>query len=228
MTLAEMRTFVRSALDTDSTDLPDALLDRYLIDGSDRVESFSNSWTFREVDYSLSVVSGTQTYKLRAPTRNAGFTANVARITDIRGTTISLEPRAHDMARNWFTSTVTSGTPRWYSVWADNLYLWPKPASSATYSVTGYRDGIDWVGTSAAPDFPDEFHELIAWWGVSMSYAREGDPGMSGYYADRFNEALNRRSESFLHRGAEQPLVMNSGFLGPRAMRLGRPRFDWE
>lgn len=229
MSVAEMRSFVRSALDTDVTDLPNDLLDRYLIDGGNRIDAFTDSWTFREVQYTFATVADTQTYKLRNPDRNSAFDYDIARIIDVRGPTWSLESRPHQAARDWFSaSSTTTGQPRWFTTWADRLYLWPTPSSAVNLSVSGYRDGIDWVGESATPDFPDEFHDLIATWGVSMAFAREGDGGMAAFYADRFNEELNRRSTSYLVRGTEGPLVMNGGFLGPNARRLGRPLFDWE
>lgn len=230
MTLAQMRTFVRSALDTDSTDVPDDLLDRWLIEGSDRIESFSDTWTFREVDEDFSVVAGTQSYKIRNPSRNAGISADIHRIEDLWGPFGALEPRNHQRIRAQYLSTTTAtSTPRWYSIWADSLYLWPKPSANGTYYLSGYREPTDWVGSAAAPDFPDEFHELVAWWALSLGHAREGDPGMAAYYSDLFQSTLGSRAASYVTRGVEQPLILNAEAVDlATALPFGRMRYDWE
>lgn len=209
MTLQNMRDFVRDTLDTDSTDLPDSILDRFIIDGSNRVDAYSTEWRFRAVDYTFSTVIGTQTYQITGTPLVSGVTYPIINVVDVRGSNWSLQPRDHQKQRSeWRASTTNRSTPSEYTLWGDKLYLWPTPGTVASISITGYRDAIDWVGTAVTPDFPNDFHELIAWWALNRAHAREGDAQMSDFYRQEFEGALAKRADAWVVGLDAQPLVI--------------------
>ncbi len=211
MTLQDVRDFVRSALDTDTTDLPDALLDRYILDGSNRVDSHSNEWAFRAVDYTIATVIGTQSYRIKGTPLAAGVTYPINKVVDVRGPNWSLMPKDHQrQRREWRATTTNKSTPSEWTLWGDFLYLWPTPGTVVNVSITGYREGIDWVSAGAAskPDFPDDFHELIAFWALNRAHAREGDAQMSDYYRSEFASALKERAAAWVAGQDAQPLVV--------------------
>lgn len=210
-----MRSFVRDTVDTDATDLPDTLLDTFLIDGASRVDSASDSWRFREVDYTISTTAAQQAYVVRGSgTLATGITYPLARITDVRGPRWSARPCSHRdrRERNSATTTLTSVYPSEFSLWGDSLYLWPIPSTAGTsVSITGYRDQIDWISVNAAPDFPSEFHLPIAQWAVSRAHAREGDPGLASFYGDQFHQAVTRLESTYTEGLDAQPFQLNIG-----------------
>lgn len=213
MTLTDMETYVWDVVDTDSSDLPQTLVDQFIIDGANRVEQFSDSWKFREVDYSFSTVASTQSYTISGTgTLVAGVTYPIARVVDVRGPTFSMKPVSHRADRSAYmaTTTVSSQYPSEFSLWADKIYLWPTPSAVISVSITGYRDPIDWVGTAATPDYPDDFHLLIAQWAVSRAHAREGDAGLSAYYRDEFYTSLKNMAPSWQSGVDAQPFVLNA------------------
>jgi hypothetical protein len=232
MSLQDMRDFVRSALDTDIIDLPDGLLDRYIVDGSNRVEAFSDRWTFRQVDYSFTTVAGAQSYDIRSDARVTGITQPIVTITDVRAPNWSLKPADHSRLRSqWRASTSSRATPRATPSGADSLYLWPIPSSAQSISISGYRQGIDWVSTTpTSPDMPSDFHELIAWWALNRGHAREGDPQMADFYRNEFERELPRRSSNWITGLDAQPLVLGGDATetDPQLSGLGPLTWPWE
>lgn len=210
MTLQDMRDFVRNALDTDSTDLPDSLLDRYIADGSNRVDEHSSRWSFRAIDYSFATVANQQAYDIRSAARVSGITYPIIDIVDVRGPNWSLSPKDHAASRaRWRrTSLTTNQNPSEFSLWGDSIYLWPAPTGGTTISITGYRDAIDWISLNSTPDFPGDFHELIAWWALNRGHAREGDPQMADFYRGEFEATLQKRADAWMTGLDAQPLVI--------------------
>lgn len=215
MDLTEMRTFVRNHLDVDSTELPDSLLDRFIIDGADRIERASvalgGRWSFREVTYGFTVAGGTASYDLDTYAGlNGGALAPLAFLDEVRGPTWSLLPEDHRAmrARNSRTSPAT-GTPRWFTVWGRKLYLWPTPAASGDYEASGTRKGKDWVATNAAPDFPDEFHELIAGWALTRAYIQQDDIELATIYREEWAQTVKERAVPYIVGNQAQPFALN-------------------
>lgn len=210
MTLQDMRDFVRSALDTDAVDLPNALLDRYIIDGSNRVNSHSNEWTFRAVDYTFVTQAGKQAYDIRSSARVSGITYPIIDIEDVRGSNWSLTPKDHAETRKKYRAStlLKAANPSIFTQWGDSIYLWPTPSGVVNISITGYRDVIDWVSMNLTPDFPEDLHELIAWWALNRGHAREGDPQMSDFYRGEFEAALKTRADQWTMGLDTQPLVV--------------------
>lgn len=232
MTTVQMRTFVRDNLDTDSTDLPDDLLDGWLIEGAQQIENYSDTWIFRAVEYSFSTVAGTASYNLSDATgltRKTGITNNLLRVDDVRGPNWVIEPAVHSEMRMLYPTTASNGVPRRYSTWAYKLFLWPTPSSIQTVEVNGYRESTDWLSTTpTTPDLPDEFHHLVALWGTSRAYAREGDPGMASFFENEFSSGLQRRASHYMINSFEQPLVLNEGIGASERRPYRRLFYDYE
>jgi hypothetical protein len=234
MSLQDMRDFVRDTVDTDDIDLPNALVDTYIIDGADRADAASDSWQFREVSYTFDLVANQQAYVFRgSETLATGITEPLVRVIDVRGPNWSCKPVSHRLARERVSqdSIVTGEHPTEFSVWGDSLYFWPTPSTSGTtMQLLGYRAQRDWVADNDTPDFPPEFHRAISWWAISRAHAREGDPGLAAFYGDQFVAFVERAKTSYVVGLDAQPFIMNGA--GRDRFRaensLGPLIFDWE
>src|SRR5690348_16327402 len=112
MTLDDMRNFVYDSVDTHANDLPTSVLDRYIIDGAERVESFSDAYSFRQVDYTITTTAGVQSYDVRSDSRVQGVTFPLRSITDARGDNCSLKPDDHrTMRARYAVSSIPQGKP---------------------------------------------------------------------------------------------------------------------
>lgn len=232
MTLAQMRAYVRDQLDTDALDLPDTLIDGWFMEGAEGIENYSDSWAFRAVSYTLNTTINQQAYvfsDVTGLTRASAFDSNLLRIDDVQAPFWSLTPSAHAELRALYTrNQTTTGQPRRYSTFGHSLYLWPTPSAVEELRINGFRAMTDWIGLGTTPDFPPEFHHLVAVWGLSQAYAREGDPGMSQLYADQYAAGLARRASHYNAAGTEQPFILNSGVSFKQGDPRGRLLYPWE
>lgn len=210
MSRKDMRDFVREHVDSDEEELPNSLLDRFLQDASTRIDNYSRTWSFRAVEYDLEVVSGTQSYDLDSEP-SLIVPGPLRDIVDVRGPSSTLRPTDHRAERARRSPSSGTGTPAKWSVWGRSLYLWPSPSASDDYTVVGYREGADWITTNATPDFPEPFHELIAWWALNRAYAFLDDPEMSSFYRDEFAMELRGRAKHYQNVQDAAPFVMGGG-----------------
>lgn len=228
MSLAEMRAFIREHLDSDEEELPDSLVDRFLSDGSSRVEDRIRRPSYRQVEYTLTTVAEQRDYDLDSETSLIS-PAPLESIDAVQGPSFELHPADQRKMRLRFPSNSdTSGDPTWFTLHARTLNLWPKPSGVESYTIIGYRQAIDWIATNDTPDFPAPLHECIAWWGLNRAYAFLDDPELASFYRDEFDRELRIRSAPYVEGNDAQPLVMNGGTALGRKAGTYRLRYDWE
>jgi hypothetical protein len=229
MSLADMRAFVLEHLESDEEELPNSLLDRFIANAASKIEAYSRTWDFRAVEYTFESVVDQREYDLDTFTGLADPTP-LQDVVAVQGPSYELRPADHRKMRLTFPSNSdSSGDPIWFTKWGRTLYLWPKPSSASTYLVVGYRQGIDWIETNAAPDFPSDFHELIAWWALNRAYVFLDDPELADFYREEFDRELRIRSRPYLTGLDAQPFQINGGTAGAsRVPWANRARYDWE
>lgn len=232
MSPTALRDFVRTHLDVDSTELPNSLLDVFLIDGFNRVIGwFDESPSFYEVEYSFDTIASTQAYNLDTTSGLISPTP-LQFIHDVRGPTWSLQPADHrGMRKLYRTESAPAGTPTRFSIYGRTLYLWPPPATVRTYTITGLRQPQDWLTSSAPPDCPNDFHELIAFWALNRGYAQQDDPQMASFYRDEFTAELKNRGQRYVHGNDAVPFQINGGRQRDKWRTehvLGPLIYDWE
>lgn len=227
MTLQEIRNFVRTHMDLDSTELPDSMLDVFIRDGSKRIERHRNRWPFYESSWTLPTVAGTASYATdAAPFVTAG---NVMRdITEIRTPTLLLQWLGLDDAHRRFPlSNTGTGTPLYFTKYATSLTMHPTPGSALSYTVVGYREPADWMatGAGATPDMPADLHHTLALWALGRSYAQQEDTDLGQFYLEMHQDELERFARSLETMPPSQPLVLNGRVMSSWTDRL---RYDWE
>lgn len=213
MSLQEIRDYARLHLDIDEEDTPDLLLDVWAREGFNRVARAEDEYSFYSIVVPFTTVAAQQAYDL---TTIAGGTpaSIVAKVKDVRGDSWALSPADHRQMREHYRSTSpTSGTPRHFSQFGTDLYLWPTPGGESALELTGYRRPYDWVaqGAAATPDLPDEFHDMIAMWVLHRLYAQQDDPEMANHYREYFAGSFSTLRREYTRGLVAQPLIMNGG-----------------
>lgn len=85
------------------------------------------------------------------------------------------------------TSTTTStGTPQFYFVWDDVIYLRPIPAAAATLKIFSF-DKPQVVTALSTLSVPVIFHMHIVDFVLAQMYAKDKDFSASGFYMNRWN-----------------------------------------
>lgn len=185
LTVQTARNFVRTYLDTDTTELPDSLLDVFMDEAQTRIERSSRQWRFYQVEYDLATVASDATYTF------ATIDANLRDVTVVQGERWQLEPISHESAMTRWANWTGISEPTHWSAWSDVLYLWPTPDAVYNLNVRGYRKMVRPADAGTPFDFPEDFHPLIVEYTLARVYEQQDDDVMSRQKFDRFENELN-------------------------------------
>lgn len=212
LTLQNMRDHVRTALDVDTTDIPDSILDQWIRDGWRMVIRRVRRWPFMEKQTTLSVLAGTAAYTY------ATVNANCEEVIDVNGPTWRVRNISPEEAeRIWPRNVTSSGVPTKWTRWQDTITFYPTPAANASMLVRYYEKPIEWVtgGAASTPSqLPDDFHDLIVTWALMRAHAQQEDLDLSGYQKQIFEEQMTTMKKAFQFRFVEQPSILGGGTPG--------------
>jgi len=185
-------TQIRTALDSDSTELPDAACIYWINEAEARCyQALKDSSFFRS---SFTATSSTSTAILTVTT--------VTEPTAIIGPQWEVVPIDHETAlRIWplnaspTSSGRTTGTPtHWsvdYSSGAAQVFLWPSPTAAESYIVKGYRAYTPITAGGDTPDFPTSVQFLLGEYACAKAYVLQQDATMAQLVMARFEGELD-------------------------------------
>jgi hypothetical protein len=225
-------TQIRTALDSDSTELPDAACIYWINEAENRCyEAIKDSSFFRA---STANNSSAATALLTVTT----VTEPVA----ILGPLWELVPIDYESAlRRWplnadpTAATRTTGEPtHWsvtYTTGAAVVQLWPAPTAVESFIVKGYRAFVPIAAGTDMPDFPTQIQFLLGEYACSKAYVLQQDATSAQLVMARFEGELD-----IIQRQLNRPSLANRYTLGgDRSIRGpgyrypdGRLRMPWE
>jgi hypothetical protein len=213
-----LKNYVRGHLELDDEDLPDTLLNPYLMDAFERTVAFDNRWPRYEKNWSVALVDGETTISLPADCNVPSLLSVISPADGYRLVGITQE-NAEAMFLTGHT-TILVGPPVYYSIFGksdaglDQLQLWPSPDVSAgpyTLSLRGYRQPVWSEAASTIPDLDPRLHLCLAYYAMSLAYAQQEDEILEGVYMARWQRDLTQTAKQILAPHRHRPLVMNSG-----------------
>jgi hypothetical protein len=209
MNLSEIRTKVREVVDMDSTDLSDALLNMYIIDGYERMIALDRRWPFFEKSWTLTTVAEQPSYLLSGI--GTGDVREVTSVVDNSAGGLRLTMVDHtDGEALWLGSNDVSGTPRHFSIWQQSLYLWPKPETAVTLYLRGYRKPTAWHDNDATEvDADERLHQSLVYYAIAQVYQLQEELEVSGFYRQSFDEAVRLAAADILRVPSHRPLVFS-------------------
>jgi len=222
-TLQELRDFVRTHADADSTDAPDSSLDVYARIAYNDIHT-RTSFPQLQVTYTFTTVAGQQDYLF------AGIGA-LDKVTSIIDTTnlgrrlIYMSESDADLA---FGAPIgaTSEVANAFTVVDTSLFLYPTPGvTGKLYQVRGRRRPAQWPTTAGSvPDLPDTLHTAIAWYMLSSYFLSQEDPQMAGVYLNEYEQMVRRHTQEEGSREfSGRPLVMGGqNYYAPNFTRFVR------
>ena len=234
MQISEMRTYIRSVVDIDSTDISDDTLNRFLGEGYDRIVYSQKRWPFLEVSTTFTTVGGQKDYTLAAV--GASVTNGLREVAALRTDNHVITFVGRDEGDVVYPLNVgTSGDPWWWSYWGDNVRLYPTPSSGATINVRGYKEAAPFgAGSSDSTEpstLPTPFHIVVATYGISRAYEQQEDPQMASQYMGLFMTELQNLRERYEDMPAPQPVRLNSRNASrwrSQVILPNRLRYSWE
>jgi len=208
--LQDLRDYVRTQLDVDEEELPNALLDAYISEGFERTISLEVRWPFYETRWSVSYLPADRVVFLPDNCDPAGIMALVDMSTGVRLVQIANEA-AED---NFIGGQSGSATPATYSIYGREIMLWPSPGESERqYHLRGYRLSADWMlgGAAAVPDMDARLHILLAHYAIALSYAQQEDEVLENVYMTRWQNGFTAAHNAICRPRHHRPLVFNVG-----------------
>lgn len=234
MDISTMRSYVRSVVDIDTSDISDDVMNRFLGEAYDVIVYSEKRWPFFEVATTFDTVADQKDYTLAVV--GASVTNGLREIAAIRTDNHVLEYIGRDDGDVIYPlDSNTTGKPWYWSFWADSVRLYPTPSSADTIYVRGYEDpaafGAGSSDSTEPSDLPTPFHMVLATYGIARSYEQQEDPTMSAQYFSLFNQELDNLRARYEDMPAAQPVRLNSRSVSrwmSQSYLPNRLRYSWE
>ena len=204
MTLQEIRDYARTHADVDDTDVPNLLIDRWIVDGYRRIIRSRKRWEHLEANKTLTLVAGTQSYDV--PTKTDSILA-----VYFAGRSISYA--SHQEMTKAFQNSTNRSDPLFWSQWGTKLYFWPTPQTGGSADIQAIRQpDFDWLNSpSGLPDLPDDYQSPLLAWVLSETYKHANDFFAAGNFAQDFVSILNELNMSENDDPLYTPKILNGG-----------------
>ena len=213
MTRTDIVNSVRAITEMDAADVSDAVIQLYIRDGYNRIVDLERRWNFLEVSFTFNTVVNQQAYTIN------DYTAYDMRevISLVDPDNARLAYISYDTAEEQFLGPVPLvGQPLFYSMWADQIHLFPTPIDTFPLTCRGYRTPNDWVTDNTAVDGPDAFDIPLVYYAVSRIYQAQEEAQTAAIYERSFNEAIALARKDLTRPPSASPTVLAGG---PRIRR---------
>ena len=229
-----MRSYVRSVVDIDSSDISDDVMNRFLGEAYDVIVYSEKRWPFFEVATTFDTVASQKDYTVAVV--GASVTNGLREIAAVKTDNHVLEYIGRDDGDVIYPlNSNTTGNPWYWSFWADSIRLYPTPSSVATVYIRGYADpaafGAGVADSTEPSDLPTPFHMVLATYGIARAYEQQEDPTMSAQYFSIFNQELDNLRARYEDMPAAQPVRLNSRSVSrwmSQSYMPNRLRYSWE
>lgn len=149
------------------------------------------------VEYAREVkcIENTFTSTTVASTQSYAYPTNLIEIKRITYNGAKLEPinmREDDLLTLSNQSTTSTGTPQYYFVWDEAIYLRPIPDAAQTLKVFGPCEPSMITVSTATIEVPSVFHTKLINFVVSEMYAKDQNFQAATYYMNMFLTGLQK------------------------------------
>lgn len=234
LTLGDMRAHVYDYFVLDTDDISNDIIDRFAIEGYQRLSHLSKTWGFYDYVETASLTSGQYEYDLENVT-------SLERINSVFYEDQLLQRIPIEEARQRFIQsggTVFSGTPEAFTVVGrqDQLtgssakfYVWPQPDSAYDLEFDGTRNPNVLTGAAGeVADLPEPLQEALLTWIRYRVYLHQDDPEMAQFEKQHFEEQLSVVGSYYSQSDKTYPTVYGGGFNMTNTSQPRRLRYEWE
>lgn len=218
MTASQIKSTVRSIVDLDTDDLPDAVLDLYIRDGYYRILDIEKRWSFLEYSFEFSTQPNVRSYDIA--TIAAEPLSQVISIVDNTGTGTRLVMIGFDEAERTYSGVYDdfTGNPEFYAIWGNQVHIYPRPNNARVLTCRGYREPIDWQSEGGDVDAIPSLHFPLVYYACSRIYQQLEDAAMSDMYKRAFDEGLALAAKNATTPNSHSPMVLAGNRSGHKSM----------
>ena len=242
LTLAQMRTFVGELSDLDigvdaNDDISTDLVNGFIKEGFQKVVALSVRWPYYQTTYSLAVAQDIRPYSSFTQTQPTVIGSNPKSITDILQiiSVVNSDPAYAgnsliylDQARCesiWVGTSDQQGQPAYYSIWADQLNIWPLPDNNYTFTIRAFRNpSIAWLSDeNAAIDISPQLQLPLINYVMARIFQFQEDNEMANAYMRNFEQGIAVLQNNLTAPNSNRQLIMSGGLIlnGPQNSAYG-------
>lgn len=130
------------------------------------------------------LIENKTTFSTVANTRAYAYPSNVIAFKRVEYSGSKLDPidfREDDLI-NLYPTTTTTGTPRYYSIWDNYIYLRPIPSAVATVTIYVYSEPTIMTASTETPEVPTLWHLRLTDYILMNMAAKDGNQQLAQYY----------------------------------------------
>ena len=230
LTLAQMRTFVGELSDLDigfdaNDDISTDLVNGFVKEGFQKVVALSNRWPYYQTTYGFAVTTDIRSYTTFNQVQPTVIGSNPKVITDISQIISVINSDTNfqgnslvylDQARCesiWVGTQDQQGPPAYFSVWADQLNLWPKPDNDYSFTLRGFRNpSLTWMENEGdAIDISPELQLPLINYVMARIFQFQEDTEMANEYMRSFERAIAIIQGNLTAPSSNRQLIMSGG-----------------
>jgi hypothetical protein len=218
----------------DEVDINQTLVLQFIKEGYQRVVSLYDRWPWFQSIYTFNTVNNQRGYSTGFTLTN---TSSTAITTPAAGRSFSDIAQIINLVNNtnggneliyidqfkaesiWVGTSDQSDIPAYWSLWAGQVNLWPKPNDVYAITMRGYRvPSLSWLDNLGANsteyvDLDTEFHMMLINFVMMRIFQYQEDPEMAAVYQRHFQEGVAIAQQNLAAPNANQPLIMSGGLL---------------
>lgn len=228
LTLTQMRSFVGQLSDleigfNEDDDISTDLVNGFIKEGFQKMVALTIRWPYYQTSYSFNTVVNQRAYTSFTqvqPTPSGSSTKSITDITQIiavvNNTNAGNALIYIDQARAesiWVGTNDTQGIPAYYSVWGNQLNLWPRPDDVYSITIRGFRKpSLSWFQDENLPiDISPELQLPLTNYALARIFQFDEDPEMAMVYMRNFEQGIALLQNNLTAPNSNRQLIMSGG-----------------
>jgi len=226
LTLAQMRTFIGELSDLDigfdeNDDISTDLVDGFIKEGFQKIVALSQRYPYYQSIYQFTTVNNQRTYNSFSQTQPVSVTTKT--LTDIQSVVALVNQTNNgnalvyiDQARAesiWVGTSDQADIPAYFSIWANQINLWPKPNDAYLIIMRGFRiPSLSWFSDeNTSIDIDPQMQLPLINYVMARIFQFQEDPEMANEYMRSFEKAVAIIQGQLTAPSSNRQLIMSGG-----------------
>ena len=225
LTLAQMRTFVGELSDLDigfdeNDDISTDLVDGFIKEGFQKIVALSQRYPYYQATYGFSTIENQRGYSNFGrilPSVTSVNITDIQQIIAVVNNTNNGNAMVYlDQARCesiWVGTSDQADIPAYFSIWANQLNLWPKPNDIYSITIRGYRvPSLTWLSDeNLSIDIDPQMQLPLINYVMARIFQFQEDPEMAREYMSSFEKAVAIIQGQLTAPSSNRQLIMSGG-----------------
>lgn len=225
LTLAQMREFVGELSDLDigfdeNDDISTDLVNGFIKEGFQKVVALSQRYPYYQATYGFSTIANQRSYNNFGrilPSVTSVNITDIQQIIAVVNNTNNGNAMVYlDQARCesiWVGTSDQADIPAYFSIWANQLNLWPKPNDVYSITIRGYRvPSLTWFSDeNLSIDIDPQMQLPLINYVMARIFQFQEDPEMANEYMRSFEKAVAIIQGQLTAPSSNRQLIMSGG-----------------